>query len=499
MNKQVRGFVVIWTLITFIIGTATFFGIYLTYNADENGIFGQNTVAIPIPATDIPEQVAMVVTNTPAPLPTTAPTLTPEPQEVADVSGAENQAEQQADAGSQDSADIEQEAMEQQAAEEAVQTEPEIQPTALPVSDTSFQLAVQVQAVIDGNPDVQRAWMNDVGNLGLNWYKQQIRWDEIETAPGEFDWGRTDVSMRIQAEYGFRVLATVVTTPEWAREAGADLAEVGPPADNQDYVNFLRALLERYPGQIHAIEVWNEQNIDREWASPDGLSAAGYVDLLRESFIAIKDMDPGIIVISGALSPTGGFVDPQGVVRAIDDFDFMDQLIDAGMLNYADCIGAHHNGYNISPSVTWDNVENDPNATFRGPFDNPHHSWSFRSTLQTYANKIQLAGGDQKLCVTEFGWPVTEDLGGTPEGFGFADDNTLDEQAEWIIEAIDNMIEWDIVWIASVWNLNYGAQAGWDPSSDNTPYSLIGPDFARRPAFDAIVEWTRARQEDAGS
>lgn len=483
VNKQVRGFVVIWTMITFIIGTATFFGIYLTYNADENGIFGQNTVAIPIPATDIPEQVAVVVTNTPAPLPTSAPTASPAPtEEVQTV--AENQTEQQSTGG------------EEAVVEQAV---PEVQPTVLPVSDTSFQLAVQVQAVIDGNPDVQRAWMNDVGNLGLHWYKQQIRWDEIETAPGEYDWARMDVSMRIQAEYGYHVLATIVTTPEWAREPGVDLSKVGPPADNQDYVNFLRALLERYPGQIHAMEIWNEQNLDREWSAADGLSAANYVDLLRESYIAIKDIDPGIIVISGALSPTGGFVDPQGVVRAIDDFDFLDQLIDAGMLNYADCIGAHHNGYNISPSVTWDNVPNDPDATFRGPFDNPHHSWSFRSTLQTYANKIQLAGGDQKLCVTEFGWPVTEDLGGTPEGFGFADDNTLDEQAEWTIDAINNMVEWDIVWIASVWNLNYGAQAGWDPSSDNTPYSLIGPDFSHRPVFDAVRDWALANQPQPGS
>jgi hypothetical protein len=152
-------------------------------------------------------------------------------------------------------------------------------------------------------------------------------------------------------------------------------------------------------------------------------------------------------------------------------------------------VGAHHNGYNIGPSIPWDNVPNDPTATFRGPFDNPHHSWSFRSTLQTYANKIQLEGGDQKLCVTEFGWASTEDLGGFPAGFEFANDNTLEEQREWTIEALDNMEEWDTIWLAFIWNLNYGPQAGWATDNDNVPYSIIGKDWNFRPVYDAIGQW----------
>jgi polysaccharide biosynthesis protein PslG len=164
-------------------------------------------------------------------------------------------------------------------------------------------------------------------------------------------------------------------------------------------------------------------------------------------------------------------------------------MLQAGVLDYADCIGAHHNGYNIGPSVLWNEVDNDSAAEFRGPFDNPHHSWSFRSTLEEYNRKIQLAGGTQKLCITEFGWASTEDLDDTPAGFEFAADNTLDEQAEWTIEALDNMEEWDFVWLAFIWNFNYGPQAGWDPSNDNVPYSIIGPEWVHRPVYDALIEW----------
>jgi hypothetical protein len=171
------------------------------------------------------------------------------------------------------------------------------------------------------------------------------------------------------------------------------------------------------------------------------------------------------------------------------------------MLNYADCVGAHHNGYNIGPSVPWDEVEDDPDALFRGPFDNPHHSWSLYSTLQGYASYVQLAGSDTRICVTEFGWATVEDIGdGTvaPPGFEFALDNTLEEQGEWMLEAIENFEQWDFMWIAIIWNLNYGPQAGWSVESDNTPYSLIGPEFSRRPAYVAVQDWSAARREEAG-
>jgi hypothetical protein len=287
----------------------------------------------------------------------------------------------------------------------------------------------------------------------------------------------------------------VVTTPEWAREPGVDLTQHGPPADPQVYANFVTALLRRYPGQIHAVEVWNEQNLDREWTSTAGLKAENYIALLRTTYQAIKSVDPGVIVVSGALSPTG----LSDGVHAWDDFVYMDQMIAAGLLNYTDCVGAHHNGINLSPDYAYDSGYNDTTAIFRGPFDNPHHSWSFRSTLQTYASKIALANGDQKLCITEFGWPSAEGLDGVPEGFDFARDNTLEEQRDFTIKALDFMKDSDFVWLAFLWNLNYGPQAGWAADNDNVAYSIIGPNFVFRPVFDAVRDWNRAYEAEQTS
>jgi hypothetical protein len=281
---------------------------------------------------------------------------------------------------------------------------------------------------------------------------------------------------------GLRVMLSVVTTPAWARAASGGGTH-GPPDDYNAFGRFLGQLIDRYKGKIHAIEVWNEQNLDREWQSPNGLNAADYVRLLQVAHQEIKARDPNIIVISGALSPTGGWVEPDGRVSAIDDFAYFQEMLNAGLLDYTDCVGAHHNGINFPPDKEWDEGYNDPTATFRGPFDNPHHSWSFKSTLWGYYN---LMNGQRKLCVTEFGWPTSEGLGGTPEGFEFADDNTLEEQAEWIVQAFQLQREWGITWIAYLWNLDYGNK-GQGPTDPNVPYSLVDLNGAPRPGYDALA------------
>ena len=230
----------------------------------------------------------------------------------------------------------------------------------------------------------------------------------------------------------------MVTAPDWARESGADLTQNGPPANPQDYANFVVALLRRYPGKIHAVEVWNEENLDREWTSTKGLSAANYVELLHTTYQAVKAVDPGVIVISGALSPTGL---NDGVAR-LRRFRLHGRADRGGAAQLHRLRGRASQRLSTSARITPTTpFPNDPTAIFRGPFDNPHHSWSFRSTLQTYAAKIAQAPNNngQKLCITEFGWPSAEGLTGVPDGFDFAKDNTLEEQRDFTVKALDYM------------------------------------------------------------
>ena len=512
-QRQIRSFVIAWLGVTLLLGAVTFVGIYYAtgvVNADDAKVTDDNVAALPNPEVDgtpdddfDPNQIA----TTPVPTADQAVMVVEEAldqdtaEEMADRAaapqGENNPAmadDSSADAAASDSADSAADTTNADqddgpaAAPAAQDATPVPSATPIPVSDTAFQVGIQV--LPSGDPEVHKIWMGEVRDkLRLGWIKQQVRWEDIEPSPGQYNWGVLDVSLALAAEYNTKVMLSVVTAPDWARDPNnpylADEHKEGPPVDPQTYANFLLTLLYRYPGQIHAVEVWNEMNLDREWASINGLSAENYVTLLRTAYTAIKSVDPGVIVISGALSPTG----VNNGQTVYDDFVYMDMLIAAGLLDTTDCVGAHHNGINIGPNVPFNNVPNDPTATYRGPFENPDHSWSFYSTLNGYAQRIQMAGSDKKLCITEFGWPTMEGLSGSPQqGFEFANDNTLAEQAQFIDEAIQSMEDWGFVWLAWVWNLNYGAP-NWDASDNNVPYGLLRPEWQTAPAYDVIAKY----------
>jgi hypothetical protein len=165
------------------------------------------------------------------------------------------------------------------------------------------------------------------------------------------------------------------------------------------------------------------------------------------------------------------------------------------MLKYADCVGAHHNGYNIGPAVPFEAASAEAEAStaiFRGPFDNPHHSWSFKTTLDSYAEKVQAVDPNKKLCVTEFGWGSSEGYDSFPEGFEFVQDNTLEEQAQFVVQAFQQMRESGDVWLAFLFNFDFGNK-GNGPTDDPVPYSIVDVNGIPRPAFGALAEMPKTR------
>ena len=506
--QQLRGFIAVWVSMTLLIGIATFLAIYVgtgsldgdtpakaLSNGASNSSVAQN---VNNPISDNDPSLAVVPNSSQsenavennASVDTSAQTTQ---NDVADTDAQNdtnitenNSGEANANVNLGDTANAE--AVPQQTEEADA---PPAQETATPIPqpttpanlNTDFDLGVQM--AIDPNLDNMPGYLDAAANqLNLNWVKLQVRWEFIEPEQGVYDWSQLDAFFNLTPNYNLKVMTSIVTTPDWAREQGATLEMHGPPADYQVFASFVATLLNRYPGRIHGIEIWNEQNLDREWKSVRGISPNDYVSMATIVANTARFIDPNIIIISGALSPTG--VDNNDVWS---DFRYMDGMIAAGLLNVVDCVGAHHNGYNIGPNVPWDQVPNDPEALFRGPFDNPHPSWSFYSTITTYANKIQAAGSSVPLCVTEFGWATVDDLpAGYPPGFEFAIDNSTTEHGQFIVEAVQLMESWDFVWLAFIWNLNFGPVQGFDPNNDNVPYSLIRYNYAPSPAWLPISE-----------
>jgi hypothetical protein len=359
--------------------------------------------------------------------------------------------------------------------------EPEPVGPVVPWPADRFGYGVQVHGNASvGNPaDTMSAVQQQ---LGMDWVKMQLKWPVVHPEPDADQWFFYDGVIDEANKNGLNLMVSIVGAPAWTRAQGG---ENGPPDDYAQFTAFLDELLTRHPGKIQAIEVWNEENLDREWATANGISPEDYVEFLRQSYETIKAHDPNIIVISGALSPTGA----GDWVSWADDFEYLDRALAAGMLNYADCVGVHHNGYNIPPDVTADAAPSHPEgqtAVFRGPFDNPHHSWSFKTTVDTYAQKVQAADPAKKLCVTEFGWATAEGYDAYPTGFEFAQDNSLQEQADYIVQAYKQMHDSGSVWLAFLFNADFGNK-GNGPTDDPVPYSIVDTSGIPRPAYGAVA------------
>jgi len=321
--------------------------------------------------------------------------------------------------------------------------------------------------------------------LGLQWVKIQVRWNDMEKTPGNVEWGTLDYAMSTACAKGVRVMFSVVAAPDWTHTnpMPAPEGQEAPPDDYNVYANFVGQLVDRYPGQVGAIEVWNEMNLEREWNTRAGISAAEYVKLLQAAYTAIKSRNPNIVVIAGAPSPTGvNLTSPEGRPIVVDDATYLTQLVQAGGLAFADCMGTHSNGTNLPPTADGANPPLRAGQTFGGPWDNPHYSWALKSQVETYA---AILNGQKQQCLTEFGYASAVD-GQYLATFGFAADVSEEQQGEFLVQAYNWMRDSGYVKMAFLFNLDYGPLGGDPATDDNVLYSLLYKNGAPRPAFDAI-------------
>ena len=328
--------------------------------------------------------------------------------------------------------------------------------------------------------------------LHLQWVKMQVRWNEMEQSQGSVDWGLLDAAMDQACQKGLRVMLSVVAAPAWthAHPLPAPEGQQAPPDDYQLYANFLKQIVDHYPGQVGAIEVWNEENLEREWNTTAGIDPAEYIKLLKTAYTTIKSQDPNILVISGALSPTGincrvSFPNcqPEGRPIVVDDATYLTQFVQAGGLQYADCIGTHSNGANLPPDSDGAHPPGDGTGyAFKGPWKNPHYSWALKSQVETYA---QILKGQKPQCVTEFGYASPVD-GKFPPGYEFAADVTEKQQADYLVAAYNWMRDSGKVKLAFLFNLDYGPKGGDPATDDNVLFSILTKAGLPRPAFDAI-------------
>jgi hypothetical protein len=293
-------------------------------------------------------------------------------------------------------------------------------------------------------------------SLGTHWVRMFINWRLLQPTPAPVSASTLGYYEHIfsQLPAGTKVILDVVATPEW-ETGSAD--EHAPPANPNDYANFVATLARHWGTQVTAFEIWNEEDASRWWTgAPD---PAAYAQLLKVTYPAVKAADPQATVVLGGL--TG------------NDYEFLEGVYGAGGKGYFDAVGVH--------TDTACNVLS-PYEYLRGA-DNRMVADSFLAYREVH--KVMLANGDDSpIWMTELSWRTTDAIcpegawaGQKPEGVSEA------QQATYLSQAYHCLAQDPYVKVAL-----------WFPIQDEGPVvsGLLRSNGSHKPSFAAMRSYVRS-------
>ena len=211
-----------------------------------------------------------------------------------------------------------------------------------------------------------------------------------------------------------------------------------------------------------AIEVWSEPNYQAEWPAGQ-INGASYADLLKRAYFAIKQANPGTLVISAGLAQTSGIYSGGCDTQGCDEMAFLKQMADEDAQAYMDCVGIHYTSGFHSPSVV-------------GAL---HYTQYYTLLRNAYYSAFS---GAKPLCFTALGYISAEGFPTSmPANYAFAAGTTVADHATWLAEAARLSKASGKVRLMIVWNVDSKVWRADDPSrnTEGDPqagYAMIRPD-----------------------
>lgn len=241
--------------------------------------------------------------------------------------------------------------------------------------------------------------------LGLTWVRDTVRWSAMEPRAGELQPFPEAFQRRLAfyRQHGIGVVYYLAYANPGAYPATAERPHA--PIDAQAFARYAAhvARLLKAAGVRHVIEVWNEPHnfvirkmVGGEWnGRPPSPWVDHYVDMVRHTVKAVKQVDPSIPVIT-----------------CEDVWVNHYRFLDAGLPSALDGFGLHPYTHHDAPGPERTSVH--PRSEWARPFQIVDDDRSFASAVARLRlhGRAKL-GRTPQMWITEWGWRIG---GGSPEG-----------------------------------------------------------------------------------
>ena len=335
----------------------------------------------------------------------------------------------------------------------------EIRNLADPTHDYGIAVGGQLNGLSDEDLSER---LKDIHDTGAGWLRFDLQWELVQSSgPTAYNWAVYDRIVDTVGKYQLKMIATLITTPQWAR--GSCQGGGCPPSDQAAFAAFAAKAAARYqPKGLQVWEVWDEPNTAESWQpKPDALA---FAKLLQATYPALRMANPQAIVISGGLSSQ-----PSDGVN-IAEIDYLPQLYAAGVKGSFDALGAHPYTYPFIPS------------------HNSQQGWSRLSQTASNLRQTMTANGDaaKKIWLTEFGAPTAGPAqAATMENHRTHDATHVDEelQAQMIGKAAELYRGYD--WVGPLVWYTYADPGRVGPMGESG-FGLVREDGTKKPAYSAF-------------
>ncbi len=321
--------------------------------------------------------------------------------------------------------------------------------------------------------------MQMIAGAGYKWIRQQFPWYDIEiAAKGDYQdcrhgpcidaWAKYDNIVNLAEQHGLDVIARLEAPPKWAQATPGDFA---PPANLDDFGDFVAAVAARYKGRISHYQIWNEPNNYPEWGEQP-VNPEDFTRLLCTAYRRIKEVDPNAQVLAPALTPTISLDPGPGPGTGLNDFIYLQRMYDAGAGQCFDIMSAQAYGL------------------FSGPTDRRMRPRNVNFSRPMYIRDLMVQNGDARkpIWISEMNWNAVPD-GVADKRFGQV---SLDTQARFLPLAYERIQkEWPWIGVASTWFFKRAT----DTEKNQAMYyfRLVDPDFTPMPVYDAMKAYTQGK------